>query len=170
MSCDFAVFLSSGQDKLVDIRGQPLNNDSAQIVLITNVSRIHWNMVRIGRIRGLESLQVYEPMGMSRRGGEGRGLSLRTVPKALVAWLDSEHALASGKSWLSLGRSAITTQQQLNGSDCGVAALLYAELAGLGRTAEEINSQTRQDDISSYRAILRQLVQQGSLACPWGKC
>jgi hypothetical protein len=58
-------------------------------------------------------------------------------------------------SWLSVGNSAITNQQQINSYDCGVACLLYAEKCALMQPKEDINSLTTQNDISNYRRILQ---------------
>ena len=48
----------------------------------------------------------------------------------MIEWLDMCCPLREGSSWLSVGLSAITTQQQVTNFDCGVACLLYAEKCG----------------------------------------
>ena len=48
----------------------------------------------------------------------------------VIEWLDVCCPLSDGKSWLSVGYSAITKQQQFTNFDCGVACLLYAEKCG----------------------------------------
>ena len=49
---------------------------------------------------------------------------------AVIEWLDMCCPLREGSSWLSVGLSAITNQQQVTNFDCGVACLLYAEKCG----------------------------------------
>jgi hypothetical protein len=48
----------------------------------------------------------------------------------VIKWLDICCPLLDGKSWLTVGYSAITKQQQFTNFDCGVACLLYAEKCG----------------------------------------
>ena len=48
----------------------------------------------------------------------------------MIEWLDMCCPLREGSSWLSVGLSAITNQQQVTNFDCGVACLLYAEKCG----------------------------------------
>ena len=79
------------------------------------------------------------------------GLSLRSVPKDLLAWLDAASPLPTPGGWRARSRSAITRQQQANGWDCGVAGLLYAEKIGMGLEAETICKTTDQKQISAHR-------------------
>jgi hypothetical protein len=118
------------------------------------------------------TLELFEPMGkpLNRRGV----LSLRSIPRNIIKWLDTTFSITnyitgdssssnsnsmssndSSHSWLSVGNSAITNQQQINSYDCGVACLLYAEKCALMQAKEEINTCTTQDDISNYRRILQ---------------
>jgi hypothetical protein len=58
------------------------------------------------------------------------GVSLRSLPHAVLLWLD--HCCPVSCGWLSLAKSAIKLRHQLTGFDCGVACLLYAEKCGQG--------------------------------------
>jgi hypothetical protein len=82
------------------------------------------------------------------------GLSLRSVPKDLLAWLDAASPLPTPGGWRARSRSAITRQQQANGWDCGVAGLLYAEKIGMGLEAETICKTTDQEQISAHRSVI----------------
>ena len=103
----------------------------------------------------------------------------------MIEWLDVCCPLPDGKSWLTVGYSAITKQQQFTTYDCGVACLLYAEKCGqeqvktkkqslltylncqldlngtlqlpnlASQTKEDINDFTTQDNITEYRRTLR---------------
>ena len=54
----------------------------------------------------------------------------RSFRRTVIEWLDVCCPLPDGKSWLTVGYSAITKQQQFTTYDCGVACLLYAEKCG----------------------------------------
>ena len=54
----------------------------------------------------------------------------------MIEWLDMCCPLREGSSWLSVGLSAITNQQQVTNFDCGVACLLYAEKCGQQQVSE----------------------------------
>lgn len=160
MAVDFTVlslsdFAGKNLETARDIRGQTVDfaRDARPIVMVIPCNNVHWNMLRIVRSKQEgPSLEIFEPMGLpSCR----HGLSLRNVPKGVIAWLDACCPLATKASWLTVARSAITTPQQLNGVDCGVAALLYAEKAGLFHSAESIRIHTDQQTISKYRAVLQ---------------
>jgi hypothetical protein len=86
------------------------------------------------------------------------GLSLRSVPKDLLAWLDAASPLPTPGGWRARSRSAITRQQQANGWDCGVAGLLYAEKIGMGLEAETICDTTDQEQISNHRIVIQRWV------------
>lgn len=164
MSIDFAVLSLSSADRneleqLRDIQGRVVDyqNPKAPIVFFCNANGVHWNLIRVLR-HPTPQLQVFEPMGkpVSRHGG----LNLRCIPLVVVKWLNICCPLSSGSCWLTVGKSAITSQQQNNGVDCGVACLLYAEKCGQGHTAEQINSSTTQADLSEYRAVIKKFVHQ----------
>jgi len=159
MSVDFAVLSlpsASSQElqDLRDLRGERLDyTDLSPIVFLANANGIHWNLIRVVR-KPKPLLQLFEPMGKppSRHGG----LSLRTLPQGVVQWLDKCCPISpKGTSWLSASVSVITKQQQLNGVDCGVACLLYAEKAGQGVSIDDI-AVLSQEEITSYRKILQQ--------------
>lgn len=103
-------------------------------------------------------IEVFEPMGKltSRLGGahKAEGLSLRSVPRHLLQWLDSACPLATADGWRGRTVAAITQQQQDNGFDCGVACLLYAEKCLQGYAKEDIMATTDQHEISEYRGLL----------------
>lgn len=150
MPIDFSLFISSepntkrghAEDSVVDILGRVVSptDKSFPIVIIFNMNNIHWNLLRIV-FHPLPELQLFEPMGkpMSRH----RGLSYRNIPRSIISWLDRVYPLGNGVSWITIGESAITRQQQINSYDCGVACLLYAEKCGLG----QVCSLTIRDDI-----------------------
>lgn len=134
MSIDFVMYCRSNDDldRSTDILGGLVDYEdvSRPIVVVFNIQNIHWNLVRV--IRSPEpQLQLFEPMGKpaSRR----EGLNYRLIPRSLITWLDRCCPRADGSSWLTVGISAITKQQQINSFDCGVACLLYAEKCGLGQ-------------------------------------
>ncbi len=132
LSVDFAQLVSNMTDvALTDINGRFIDYQDmdSPIVFVFNSNNIHWNLIRIVRSPVAE-LQLFEPMGMplNRHGG----LTYRSVPRDIIAWLDKRCPLASGKSWITIGNSAIVSPQQLTSYDCGVACLLYAEKCGQG--------------------------------------
>ena len=50
---------------------------------------MHWNLVRVTLDREDPKLEVFEPMGKpTSRGGRGQGMSFRSMPRAVVHWLD----------------------------------------------------------------------------------
>lgn len=176
LSCDFAVFslgssssrkskssTSSSNPVVKDIRGHIVNyaETSKPIVFIISSNGIHWNLVQVLRNPSAPRLEIFEPMGkpVSRHGG----LSYRNVPQAVISWLDLNCPLSNGKkkeSWISKSSSAILSPQQLNGVDCGVACLLYAEKCGQGQSAHQIDAHTNQTTISEYRILLKQFLHQ----------
>lgn len=112
-------------------------------------------------------IELYEPMGKpqkssSRSGGVhgqatgyySEGLSLRSVPRPLVLWLDAVCPLSTEGGWKVRSLSAITRQHQVNGFDCGVACLLYAEKSAQNFEAETICNGTEQSDITAYRRLV----------------
>ncbi len=60
------------------------------------------------------------------------GVGHRYVTKELINWLNKCYPLSGidTEGWISRSCSAITSQQQTTGFDCGVATLLYAEKCG----------------------------------------
>ena len=158
MSIDFVVLSLSSKNMadyhtITDISGNPINyNEDTPIVFCCNSFDIHWNLVRV--VRGANpALELFEPMGkpINRHGGLGS----RDVPRCVIDWLNACCPLADGKSWITVGVSAITLRQQLNHFDCGVAVLLYAEKCGQGLSTEDINTDTSQENISAYRRMLQ---------------
>jgi hypothetical protein len=135
MSSDFAALsLSSKHAKndyydFSDILGRKIieagETDMKDIVFAYNSNGIHWNLIRVQR-HPHQELHLFEPMGKPTR---RRGVDSRSMPKGLIAWLDSCYAF--DQSWLSVSASAITSQQQFTTYDCGVACLLYAEKCGM---------------------------------------
>lgn len=151
------------------------------IVLCWHERANHWLtiVVHTGTAKRIE---VYEPFGKTARkqahtdasrqqqtgievGSEDAlssystvGLSLRNVPLQLLQWLDAVCPLPDG-SWRGRSSSAITTRHQINGYDCGPAALLYAEKVASGLTAHTISAHTEQSEISSYRDKLKGYLQ-----------
>jgi len=151
LSPDFALYNSSNDSNskectATDIVGTKIDSspgNTKPILCIFNSNNIHWNVVRVV-FEPCCSLELYEPMGKpsSRRGG----VSHRDIPRNLINWLDRRWPLtgsalcSSGtkgrdvrKSWISLGTSMITSQQQFTNYDCGVACLLYAEKLAQGK-------------------------------------
>lgn len=164
MSIDFAVLSLSSLDRLdleqaTDISGKRVDykNPQTPIVFVCNSKSIHWNLIRVIRYPRPE-LQLFEPMGKpeNRHGG----LGFRDVPRSVIQWLNICCPLKGGRSWLSIGRSAITTQQQFTPFDCGVACLLYAEKCGQGHNAAQINTYTTQQNITDYRKVLQAFTKQ----------
>jgi hypothetical protein len=83
------------------------------------------------------------------------GLSLRSVPRHLITWLDAVCPLQTPGGWRSRTVSAITSQHQGNGFDCGVACLLYAEKCGQSMEKEDVCAGTDQAEITDYRITLQ---------------
>ena len=123
-------------------------------MFFSNVGNNHWNLLRIA-FSPVPSIQVYEPMG--KPGGRRSGMSMRTVPRPLVAWLDAAHPIPGG--WQDVASSAIEAQQQQTGFDCGVACLLYAEKCAQGQHPADVGKWTDQAEITKYRVILQDFFQ-----------
>ena len=62
--------------------------------------------------------------------------------------------------WACRAYSAITSQQQTTGFDCGVASLLYAEKCGQGQMREDVDAWTTQEDMTEYRRALQRYFQE----------
>jgi hypothetical protein len=132
------------------------------LLFFYNAGGMHWVFVRV--LMGLRKrIELYEPMGKpqksSARGANGigfhtEGLSLRSVPRPLVQWLDTVCPLATDGGWKVRSLSAVTRQHQVNGFDCGVACLLYAEKSAQNFEAETICNCTEQTDITAYRKLV----------------
>jgi hypothetical protein len=124
--------------QVTDILGKPFdfNDRNTNLVFLLNNNKIHWNLLRVTQTPKPE-LQLFEPLGLPLSRGRRVGLSLRSIPKIIIDWLDTCFPLPDKESWLSKGSSAITSAHQLTNYDCGVACLLYAEKCGQGevRTA-----------------------------------
>jgi len=131
------------------IRVKPANRGKP-IMCFSNVGNNHWNLLRIA-FSPVPSIEVYEPMG--KPGGRRSGMSMRTVPRPLVAWLDSAHPIPGG--WQDVASSAIEAQQQQTGFDCGVACLLYAEKCAQGQQPADVGKWTDQEEITEFRVILQ---------------
>lgn len=131
------------------------------LVFFWNIGNMHWNLVRVFT-GSSKHIEVFEPMGRptsrSQGGYASAGLSLRSVPRTLITWLDAVCPLPTPGGWRARTRSAITSQQQGNGFDCGVACLLYAEKCAQGREKEDICDGTDQSEITAYRAQLMQVI------------
>ncbi|KAE9021627.1 hypothetical protein PF011_g4858 [Phytophthora fragariae] len=141
------------QYQVKDVLGRPVDYESdASLVFIVNVDRIHWNLFRV-QLGETPKLQLFEPMG---RLASRSGISYRSVPRAVIEWLDV--CYPQHKGWMQRTVSAITNKQQVSGFDCGVACLLYADKCGRGQTGEQINAQIDQEAITAFRKELpRQL-------------
>ena len=90
-------------------------------------------------------------------GGPPPAVSRRSLPGSVLEWLDAVCPLSGGsiaRPWFDACVTAITTQQQRTGFDCGVASLLYAEQCAQGVPCEEINQSTDQAEITRYRETL----------------
>ena len=130
---------------------------SKPLLFFWNQGNMHWNLVRVltGRRAAIE---IFEPMGKlttrDRVQHKTDGLSMRSLPRALIQWLDLACPLPTADGWKGRTVSAITCQQQGNGFDCGVACLLYAEKCLQGYAKEDIMATTDQDEISRYRRML----------------
>lgn len=133
-----------------DVLGHAVDYGSNRpLVFIVNVGGIHWNLFRV-QLEPTPRLQLFEPMG---RLASRTGISYRSVPPAVIQWLDT--CYPQHKGWLARTVSAITTKQQFTGFDCGVACLLYADKCGRGQSGEEINDQIDQQAITSFRKQLQ---------------
>ncbi|ETL80853.1 hypothetical protein L917_18689 [Phytophthora nicotianae] len=133
-----------------DVLGRIVDYDNnTPLVFIVNVDHIHWNLFRV-QLSPTPKLQLFEPMG---RLGSRSGISYRSVPRAVIEWLDV--CYPQHKCWLERTVSAITNKQQVSGFDCGVACLLYADKCGRGQTGEEINKEVDQQAITSFRKQLQ---------------
>ena len=130
-----------------------------------NIGNMHWNLIRV-HTGTTKAIEVFEPMGKpAHRAGSSQsytseGLSLRSVPRHLIEWLDVVCPLPTEGGWRARTVSAITCQQQGNGFDCGVACLLYAEKCGQAQEREDIGAGTNQHAITWYRALLQHYFQQ----------
>lgn len=124
------------------------------------------------QLGGHKSIEVFEPMGRPQyragavNGYVSDGLSLRSVPHALVEWLDASCPLDTPGGWRARTYSAIPKQHQSNGFDCGVACLLYAEKCGQGREKEDVSAGTTQGDISAYRELLKRYLEARAAEAP----
>lgn len=138
------------------------------LLLFHNAGGNHWVVVRVDT--GMRKrIELFEPFGkppVSRTTVyKADGLSLRSVPRHLLAWLDAVCPLPSsmapqGQGWKERSFSAVTSAHQDNGFDCGVACLLYAEKCGQGQEAATIRSHTDQESITGYRELLRRYLKQ----------
>jgi len=132
-------------------------SDNKPLLFFWNQGSNHWNLVRVQT--GLRKvIEVFEPMGKltSRLKGQHKseGLSLRSVPGALIQWLDAVCPLPTADGWKARTVASITCQQQGNGYDCGVACLLYAEKCLQGYEKEDVMGTTDQLEITRYRRLL----------------
>lgn len=145
LSPDFAAFDISKEPKHldIDVLGNFIHPPTCEysdqrnpIVCVFNSRDIHWNIVRIN-FTPMRSLQLFEPMGKptGRRVKPATSMSFRDIPATLIKWLDSRWPMANKESWLAVGTSVITTQQQYTTYDCGVACLLYAEKCAIGQVS-----------------------------------
>ncbi|KAJ0407528.1 hypothetical protein ATCC90586_002193 [Pythium insidiosum] len=142
--------LTASDFELWDVLGRPVDfADARPMIFVVNVGLIHWNLLRV-QLHPTAELQLFEPMG---RLASRRGISYRSVPRSVIQWLDA--CFPQQQSWLRRTVSAITTQQQLSGVDCGVACLLYADKCAQGQHHEEINATVDQPAISSFRRRLQ---------------
>ncbi len=106
-------------------------------------------------------IEIYEPMGKptSRKTlYHSDGLSLRSVPRFLIEWLDAVCPLSTEGGWRARTISAVTSAHQSNGFDCAVACLLYAEKCAQGQEAEDICIDTCQEEITRYRTLLEKFL------------
>ena len=125
-------------------------HQSKPIVCFANVGNNHWNLIRI-RFDPYPSIEVFEPMG--KPGTRRTGLSMRSVPRQLLLWLDAAYPIPDG--WQNVTVSAIHARQQHTGFDCGVACLLYAEKCAQLQHREDIAAWTDQAEITQYRRHLQ---------------
>lgn len=167
-----------------DILGRPIvSSEKKPVVFFTHLNNNHWNLLRVVHDPEPE-LQLFEPMGKPPRrtgrirgnpgaaGSTNRGTGFRCIPKEVYCWLDTMWPLSSSSTTLSMGNkrktpsssidgwasrtySAITSQQQTTGFDCGVASLLYAEKCGQGEMREDVDAWTSQKDMTQYRQALQ---------------
>ncbi len=163
------------------------------VIFLANILNHHWNLIRVSH-SPLPELQLFEPMGKPAKRQTGStharsGVGHRHVTKELINWLNECYPLSGidAEGWTSCSCSAITSQQQTTGFDCGVATLLYAEKCGQvhssvvvlssfthdkaeadiyffvsvqGQMREDIDASTTQDDLTNYRSLLRSWLQQ----------
>jgi len=105
------------------------------LIFFWNIGNMHWNLIRV-HLGTRKEIEVFEPMGKltsrSHVAYKSEGLSLRSVPSQLLAWLDHVCPLPTADGWKARTVSAITAKHQGNGFDCGVACLLYAEKCAQG--------------------------------------
>lgn len=175
---------STSDTSLHDILGRPIvSSQTKPVVFFTHLNNNHWNLLRVVHDPEPE-LQLFEPMGKpprrtgrirgnpEARGSINRGTGFRCIPKEVYHWLDTMWPLSSPSStssvgtkrktasssrdgWASRTYSAITSQQQTTGFDCGVASLLYAEKCGQGEMREVVDAWTSQKDMTQYRQALQ---------------
>ncbi len=128
------------------------------LIFFSNAGGNHWVVVRVD-LGPRKRIELYEPMGKpGSRSNVYReaGLGLRAVPRQLLDWLDAACPLPAPVSgWRERSMSAVTRQHQINGFDCGVACLLYAEKCAQGQEPETICEYTDQRSITAYRELLR---------------
>eukprot|EP00750_Incisomonas_marina_P011210 INCI16354.5.p1 GENE.INCI16354.5~~INCI16354.5.p1 ORF type:complete len:541 (-),score=84.36 INCI16354.5:1357-2979(-) len=162
---------------LMDVVGKPINTLAEQVparlvegskatvipprskslIFFYNLGNRHWNMVKVG-FEPFPTFQLFEPMGKPTSRNSA-SLSRRHLPTAVLDWLNVAVPLAGNDtSWYNLAKSAVTSQQQTNSFDCGVACLLYAEKCGLQFETEDINEFTDQTEISAFRKVLKGLI------------
>ena len=123
-----------------------------------NVGNMHWNLIRV-QTGAYKLIEVFEPMGkpgqrLAATPYASDGLSLRSVPRPLIEWLDTVCPLPTEGGWRSRTVSAIKSKQQGNGFDCGVACLLYSEKCAQGREKEDIGLTTDQSEITWFRELV----------------
>lgn len=177
-------FSSTSDTSFHDILGRPIvSSQTKPMVFFTHLNNNHWNLLRVVHDPEPE-LQLFEPMGKpprrtgrirgnpEARGSINRGTGFRCIPKEVYRWLDTMWPLSSSSStssvgtkrkttsssrggWTSCTYSAITSQQQTTGFDCGVASLLYAEKCGQGEMREDVDAWTSQKDMTQYRQALQ---------------
>ncbi len=106
------------------------------IIFLANILNHYWNLIRVSHSPHPE-LQIFEPMGkpakrQTRSNHARSGVSHRYITKELINWLNECYPLSciDTEGWISCSCSAIISQQQTTGFDCGVATLLYAEKCG----------------------------------------
>jgi hypothetical protein len=171
-----------------DILGQTIDYSARKpIIFLANVKNLHWNLLRVQH-SPVPELQLFEPLGKPAKRAHGahssHGVSYRYLPKDVFVWLDTmyplqQHRKSSSSSrgttsssssssasaasseesgWAARSISAITSQQQTTGFDCGVASLLYAEKCGQDQMREDIDAWTTQEDMTAYRQALQKFL------------
>lgn len=123
------------------------------LLFFWNQGNMHWNLVRV-QTGARKCIEIFEPMGKLATRQKGEGMSMRSVPRHLIEWLDAVCPLPTADGWRARTVSAITSQQQGNGFDCGVACLLYAEKCLQGQAAEDVMGTTDQVQITRFRELL----------------